>query len=137
MYKLGDKAERSSRLPSECVPGLVEEIGEWGVYCFDDAILYFVRVIQNALQEREQIGLGAQMEWRQKYTLAQLLDKDFRLPRPPSATVQKRATGAAVKAMFGSEKPRRKRGKGNAIPGLVQQWLERRKARENDRFLDN
>lgn len=77
---LGQKAEQASRLPSECVPGLEDEVGEWVCWCFDNAVGWFMRVTQNALQEREKLG----DEWRIKYTLSQLLDDDFRLPKPPS-----------------------------------------------------
>lgn len=51
-------------------------------YQFDQAVLYVGLTIENALHEREEVGPPDKREWRQKYTLAQLLDASFRLPPP-------------------------------------------------------
>ena len=50
-------------------------------YQFDNAILFGGLVIENALQERKPVGDPAKHETEPKYTLTQLLDPDFRLPR--------------------------------------------------------
>lgn len=36
--------------------------------------------IEGALNETEKVGTEERPEWKQKYTLAELLDPDFRLP---------------------------------------------------------
>jgi hypothetical protein len=49
---------------------------------FDQAVLYVGLTIENALQEREPDGDPKEHKTRPKYKLAQLLDPDFKLPRP-------------------------------------------------------
>lgn len=39
-------------------------------------------MLENAAQEMEKVGPSDHPEWRQKYTMRQLLDPDFRLPLP-------------------------------------------------------
>jgi hypothetical protein len=113
------------------VPGLANEIGDLGIYCFDNAIFYFIGVIENALGETEKIGIAPNVEHVAKYTLEQLLADDFRLPRPPTANEKRKQTGQQVKAIFGAGKPRRKgkgKGKGKEQPKvspLMQKWLQR------------
>ena len=51
-------------------------------YQLDSAVLHLGTVIENALQEREEVGIGKDKEWQNKYTLAQLLKPEFRLPYP-------------------------------------------------------
>ncbi len=134
MWGLGQKAEKASRLPSECVPGLLAEIGEWGVYCFDNAIGFFMRVIENALHERVETGTSSELRSAAKYTLMQLLEDDFHLPRPLTHKQSTGKIGAQVKALFGMTAPRkrgRKRGNpvedaGKAVNPLVAQWLARK-----------
>ena len=108
---MGQKAEKASKLPSECLPGLADEIGEWGVYCFDNAVGYFMRVIQNALLERENNGTEADPKWGEaRYTLEELLDPHFRLPRPPTAKQRRQQTG--LNAMVA------------AFPGMVSRFKQ-------------
>lgn len=128
MWELGQKAEKASKLPSECVPGLEAEIGEWGVYCFDNAVIFFMRVIENALHERVETGTSKEPRSEAKYTFAQLLEDDFHLPRPLTYQQQRRAVGAQVKALFGMAAPRRgkRKGKQSESGGLVAQWLARK-----------
>lgn len=92
MWKLGQKAEKYGKLPSELFPGLVDE---WAIYCFDNAVNYFMLVMQNALQERKEVGAGKQKVWREVYTLEQLLNDDFRLPRPTPAASKPPLSGIA------------------------------------------
>lgn len=47
-------------------------------YCLDKAVLTFGIVVENALGERNKVG----KEYEDKYTLSQLLDSAFKLPRP-------------------------------------------------------
>lgn len=78
MWTLGQKAEKYSRPPSEFIPGLVDELT---CYQFDNAILYFCATIEAAALERDNIGSEEKPKWRQRYTMTQLLDDDFRMPR--------------------------------------------------------
>jgi hypothetical protein len=39
-------------------------------------------VLENASQEQHNVGTEKQPKWEAKYTMAQLLDPDFRLPAP-------------------------------------------------------
>jgi hypothetical protein len=78
MWKLWQKAKTYNRLPSE-VFGEEDSIAAW---LLDNAVTWFGITIENALSERVKVGYGAQVEYKPKYTLALLLDKNFRLPRP-------------------------------------------------------
>lgn len=89
-------------------------VDPWTCYCFDNAILYFCTVIESALTETKKIGIAPDIEYEAKYTIDQLLDNDFRLPRPPTAK-EKRAQGApgsGLKALAA------------AFPGAVGLWKE-------------
>lgn len=71
---------------------------DWTLWQFDNAVNFVGAVIENALLERDKLG----DEWRPRYTLHQLLDDEFRLPRPLSPKAQKRAVGQRLKALFGA-----------------------------------
>lgn len=73
------KASKFGRLPSELVS--IED--EWTAYQFDNAVTLFGTAIENAVQEQTRVQMGNRTEYRDKYTLGQLLRSDFRLPRPP------------------------------------------------------
>ena len=112
---LGQKAEQASRLPSECVPGLEEEIGEWGCWCFDNAVGWFMRVMQNALQERDPYRTGvAGNESEPRYSLLLLLADDFHLPKPPSPRKTRAQQGLRAVAL--------------ANPGIFTRWKQAPKA---------
>lgn len=51
-------------------------------WCVDGAVLWLGVVVENALQERANSGTPQQPRWEAKYSLSQLLDPSFRLPRP-------------------------------------------------------
>lgn len=74
-------------------------------YCLDNTVLWFGITIENALGEREKVTMGRETEYRPLYTLSQLLDPAFRLPRPqpePRKPAQMQANGlAAILAMAG------------------------------------
>lgn len=78
MWLLHQKATRFHRPPSELV-GIEDE---WAAYQFDNAVNFFGVTVENALQERDEIGMGTDVKYRERYTLAQLLEPNFRLPRP-------------------------------------------------------
>jgi len=133
MWVLGQKAAKYTRPPSEFIPGLWDE---WTRYCFDNAITWFCSTIENALVERVNNGSEKDPRWEEKYTLSELLEDDFRLPRPPTTTERRKAIGGQVKAMFGSGSQRKgegkSKGKDNPISpsSLVGQWLARRRKLE-------
>lgn len=78
MWTLYTKATTYSRLPSE----ILRLDDEWMAYQFDNAVTLFGTVIENALLERQNTGTTKEPKWESKYTLTELLDSDFRLPRP-------------------------------------------------------
>ena len=83
MWKLWTRAKTYSQLPSD-VFGEEDSIAAW---MLDTAVTWFGITIENALSERVKVGSGANAEHKPKYTLTLLLDKDFRLPRPPEEKV--------------------------------------------------
>lgn len=68
-------------------------------YLFDACVVLFGLIIENALAERVQVGVKPNVEYKPKYSLAQLLDPSFRLPQP----VQPKQTNglSALLAMAG------------------------------------
>jgi hypothetical protein len=133
MWTLGQKAEKSGKLPSECIPGIEEIACDWTIWQLDNAIHFFVSVIKNAIEEREQVGDSKNVEWKAKYTFDQLLDDEFRLPRPLTYKQRRHAVGEQVKAMFGMAAPKRSKRKSKdgaprpmLPPSLVAQWLARK-----------
>lgn len=57
-----------------------DEVAAW---CLDDAVLWFGLTIEGLLSERTNIGTPDKPKWQNKYTLAQLLDPRFIVPKPP------------------------------------------------------
>jgi len=57
-------------------------------------------VIENALHETREVGVGQHKRTEPKYTITQLLDPEFHLPRPGSASGTVDAE-TAYKAMAG------------------------------------
>lgn len=81
MWTLYLKATKYNRLPSSFFAGLVDELT---VYQFDNAVTWFGVTIENLLQERIKVGAGENERSEAKYELEDLLDPDFRVPRPKS-----------------------------------------------------
>lgn len=108
---------------------------DWAAWQFDATVLYVGLTIENAMHERESVGDPKKYETRAKYTLSQLLDDDFRLPRPHTRTAKGKQVGQQVKMLFGMVGQRqemRKKGKGKAntpsgASPLMQKWLERKR----------
>ena len=71
-------AKTTSSRPSDLI-GIADR---WAALQFDNAITYAGTVIENALQEYKEVGQGKTKKMELKYTLAQLLDPKFRLPKP-------------------------------------------------------
>lgn len=64
-------------------------------YLLDGAVMTFGTVIENALHERIEVGSDSNKKWVDKYTLKQLLARDFTLPREEqSMSLPKRVDGA-------------------------------------------
>lgn len=73
------------RLPSQDL----EETDSIAAWCVDGTVLWFGLTIENALLERVNKGTKEHPKMEPRYTLSQLLDSDFRLPRPmPEPKVQ-------------------------------------------------
>lgn len=70
-------ATKTATRPSEIV-GIEDD--PWLAYQFDNAVVLVGNAIENAAQEMEKYGSDDKPQWRQKYTMKQLLDPDFRLP---------------------------------------------------------
>lgn len=49
----------------------------------------------------EKTGTGEKVEWKRKYHMEQLLDDDFRLPRPKTMKEEQQDNFAAFKALAG------------------------------------
>jgi hypothetical protein len=78
MWQLWRKVNLAHRLPSE-VFGERNPLAAW---MLDNCVLTFGTLIENALLEEDEIGSGESLKRIKRYTLAQLLDPEFRLPRP-------------------------------------------------------
>lgn len=79
MWTLWQTVQQTHSRPSELL--CVED--PLVAYLFDAAVVTFGNIIENALQERIQIGAGANVEWKNKYELPEILENGFKLPSPP------------------------------------------------------
>lgn len=70
------------------------------IYCLDNAVIWFGMTVENALQERVNEGSEEKPKWEAKYTLGQLLDPLFRMPKPEPAPKPKRAAQSGFAAMM-------------------------------------
>lgn len=77
MWTLYLTATKTGQRPSDLV--CVED--RWAALQFDNAVTLVGTVIENAAQEMEQRGSDDKPRWEPKYTMEQLLDPAFRLPR--------------------------------------------------------
>lgn len=96
MWLLHQKATRFHRPPSELV-GLTDE---WAAYQLDNAVNFFGITLENALAERDKVGTGANVEYRERYSLSQLLEPDFRLPRPQARASRKNRWAAFAQSLM-------------------------------------
>lgn len=78
MWEAYQDLKMCHKRPSE----VLEVTDTIAAYCLDKAVLTFGIIIENALQERDKVGMGKDAEYRDRYTLPQLLDPKFTLPRP-------------------------------------------------------
>lgn len=77
------------RRPSDDL-AIDDSVAAW---CLDGAVLWFGTTLENALAERVNQGDAKDPRWENKYTLAQLLDPSFRLPRPQPVKPQSASGG--------------------------------------------
>lgn len=103
------KANRYHKLPSEIIDP-EQRLDSLTRYLADNAVTFFGMTIENALAERVNVGSEKEPKWEDKYTLPQLLDPAFRLPRPLTAKQQR--LGSGLKAMV------------MANPSAVGRWKE-------------
>lgn len=103
------KATKYSKLPSEIIDP-EQRLDSLTRYLADNAVTFFGLTIENALAERVNKGSEKEPKWEDKYTLAQLLDPAFRLPRPPTAKQQRQQSGLKAMVM--------------ANPSMVGRWKE-------------
>lgn len=78
---LHQRAKSYHRPPSELY-GIEDGLA---AFLFDAAVLACGLTVEAALSERVNKGTEKQAKWEARYTLAQLLDPIFRLPRPEPA----------------------------------------------------
>lgn len=86
MWSLWLKSKTYGKLPSE----IFREEDSLAAWMLDSAVTWFGLTIENALNERVKVGMGANVEWKPKYTLARLLSQGFKIPRetPLDSAVQ-------------------------------------------------
>ena len=92
MWRLYQTCKTLSQLPSDRL-GVTND---WAAYQIDDAVVWFGVTVENALAERVNHGSAEKPDWRDKYTLEQLLEPDFRLPRPGQPLTGKQAAAQAL-----------------------------------------
>lgn len=63
---------------------MLQENDPLAAWMLDNLVLTFGTIVENALLERDEIGSGQGKTSVARYTLTQLLDPDFKLPRPQS-----------------------------------------------------
>lgn len=77
MWTLWRTSQETHSRPSDLV--CVED--RLAAYLLDSAVVTFGTLLENALAERVNMGSERNPRWEAKYTLAELLDQSFHLPR--------------------------------------------------------
>jgi hypothetical protein len=78
MWRLWRKSNLYHKLPSE-IFGERDPLAAW---MLDNAVTAFGTIVENALQERDEMEVDGQTLRTERYKLSDLLDPEFRLPRP-------------------------------------------------------
>lgn len=91
MWNLHALAGTTHQRPSDII--CIED--RWAAYQFDSAVSLVGTTIENALQETREVG----GKLNPRYTLAQVLDADFRFPRDASAVDALKRMAAKDKAV--------------------------------------
>jgi hypothetical protein len=97
MWVLYLTAKATHSRPSD----LVEIEDRWTAYQFDSAVTFLGTVIENAAQEQENHGTEKKPDWGPKHQMDELLDPEFRLPRPPTKKERERHHFQAFASQFG------------------------------------
>lgn len=93
MWKLAQTAKETCSRPSSllCIRDRL------AAYQFDNAVIRFRIIMENALQETVEVGVGTSRRVVARYTLQELLDPDFKFAREQEAVspaMFKRVDGA-------------------------------------------
>lgn len=92
MWKAYTKLKIAHKLPSEDL----REEDSIAAHCVDDAVLWFGLTVEATLTERTNTGTPKEPKWEPTYTLTQLLDPLFRVPRPRRKPTKKPTSGFAA-----------------------------------------
>jgi hypothetical protein len=83
MWKLWGRAKATGHRPSQ----LVDIDDSLAAYLFDGAVVTLGNIVENSLLETDESGSGDTKKRVNRYTLDQLLDPKFHLPRGNAAPV--------------------------------------------------
>lgn len=73
-------------------------------WCVDGAVMWFGITMENALAERNEVTVNGRKEYRPKYSLAQLLEPTFKLPKPQREIVRKPQAPSGFAALLAMAK---------------------------------
>ena len=88
--------------------GVEDSLAAW---MLDSAVLWFGTTIENALNERVKVVFGKETSYKPRYTLARLLNPNFRLPKPLPSVEDDPNPWAVFMAMAGKKRSGIKRWK--------------------------
>ncbi len=100
MWNLWLKSKTFGQLPSQ----ILNEGDSLASWMLDTAVMWFGLTIENALQERVKVGMGANVEYNPKYTLARLLNQGFKLP-PPQIDLAESSSNPWATMLTWADKP--------------------------------
>ena len=95
MWRLYSTAKMSRSRPSD----LVTISDAWAALQFDNAVSMVGNAIEGALHEMQEVGGGKAKKMQPKYRIDELLEPDFRLPRPKTAKDRERDSIRMLRAM--------------------------------------
>lgn len=79
---------------------MVEIEDRWAALQFDNAVCLVGLALENASQEREQVGEGSDISWRNKYSMRDLLDSNFKLPSSESPGIEDDSVFAGMEGLL-------------------------------------
>lgn len=74
---------------------------KWAAYQFDAAVTFLGRALEHYRDELTEVGPPTEKKLVPKYSMEQLLDQNFLLPRPKSDKERQRDAIAMLKALGG------------------------------------
>ena len=92
MWRLYQLCKTLGQLPSQ----RLEVTNNWAAYQIDCTVVWFGIAVDNASAERVRMGTDERPEWRDKYTPEQILEPEFRLPRPGGTPTGKQTAAQAL-----------------------------------------